>query len=99
MPLTSITIDGGLAASDILSQFFCDLLQKPIIRPKSLEITALGAGFLSGLASGFWKDLKEITKIDRKPESFKPQMTDKNRRMLLKKWDDAIQNVIRMADA
>ena len=41
-------------------QFQADLLGVPVVRPKVLETTALGAGYLAGLAVGFWKDAADV---------------------------------------
>ena len=47
--LTELRVDGGAAANDLLMQFQADLLGVPVVRPKVLETTALGAAYLAGL--------------------------------------------------
>src|SRR5207237_8812027 len=52
-------VDGGACANNLLMQFQADLLQVPVVRPKVIETTALGAAYLAGLATGFWKNRDE----------------------------------------
>ena len=83
-------MDGGAAANNFLMQFQADLLNVPVIRPKTLETTAMGAAFLAGLAVGFWKDEKEIQNIWSKDRSFEPLMDERRREMLYKGWKKAV---------
>ena len=55
-PLTTLKVDGGAAANDLLMQFQSDVLGVEIARPELVETTALGAAFLAGLGTGVWKD-------------------------------------------
>ena len=88
--LQSLRVDGGAAANNFLMQFQADLLNVPVIRPKTLETTAMGAAFLAGLAVGFWKDEKEIQSIWSKDRSFEPLMDERRREMLYKGWKKAV---------
>ena len=54
LTLAELRVDGGATANDLLMQFQADLLGVPVVRPKVLETTALGAGYLAGLAVGYW---------------------------------------------
>ncbi|NBC18011.1 MAG: glycerol kinase GlpK, partial [Bacteroidetes bacterium] len=68
--------DGGAAANDLLLQFQSDILGIPVVRPKTLETTALGAAYLAGLAVGYWEDQDEIKnqwEVDRR---FTPSMDE-----------------------
>ena len=72
-------------------QFQADLLRLKIDRPRNTESTALGAGMLAGLGSGFWKkpsDLKTTRKTDK---IFSPSMTDDIRTNLVKNWKLAVR--------
>ena len=51
-----LRVDGGAARNDFLCQFQADILGIPVERPATTESTALGAAYLAGLATGFWKD-------------------------------------------
>lgn len=60
LPITELRVDGGATANNLLMQFQADLLNCKVIRPKVTEVTAIGAAYLAGLATGFWKDIAEI---------------------------------------
>jgi glycerol kinase len=69
--LTSLTVDGGASANDLLCQLQADLLGVPVERPRIVETTALGAAFLAGLGTGVWgsmDDLRETWQLDRRFE-------------------------------
>ncbi|RNL79760.1 glycerol kinase GlpK [Nocardioides marmorisolisilvae] len=66
--LTSVAVDGGAAANDLLCQLQADLLGVPVERPKIVETTALGAAFMAGLGTGVWnstEDLRASWQLDR----------------------------------
>src|SRR6195952_4102489 len=66
--LTSLMVDGGAAANDMLCQFQADLLGVPVERPEIVETTGLGAAFMAGLGTGQWEatdELRETWKLDR----------------------------------
>jgi len=59
-PITELRVDGGATANNLLMQFQADLLNCKVIRPEVTEVTAIGAAYLAGLATGFWKNIEEI---------------------------------------
>ncbi len=66
--LTSLMVDGGACANDLLCQLQSDVLGVPVLRPRIVETTALGAAFMAGLGTGVWSsmdDLRETWKLDR----------------------------------
>lgn len=72
LKLAQMRVDGGAAANNLLMQFQADVLGVPVLRPKVLETTALGAAYLAGLAVGFWESQEEISsqwQIDRTYEA------------------------------
>src|SRR3954466_4484418 len=73
--LTELRVDGGAAANDLLMQFQADLLGVPVLRPKVLETTALGAAYLAGLATRFWKSREEVQKAWELERAFEPRMS------------------------
>jgi glycerol kinase len=88
--LTALKVDGGAAANDLLMQLQSNVLNVPIVRPKMLETTALGAGLLAGLATGVWgsrDEAKEAWRIDRR---FEPTMTSEARAEHLERWAAAV---------
>ena len=68
--ITSLRVDGGASSNDFLLQFQADIMGAEIIRPKVIETTALGAAYLAGLATGYYKDLEEIKKNWQKDKVF-----------------------------
>ncbi len=85
-----LRVDGAAAANDLLMQFQSDLLQAPVLRPKVVETTALGAAYLAGLAVGFWGSVDEIRgqwAVDRR---FEPKMTPDRVKALQAGWNKAL---------
>ena len=76
IPVPELRVDGGASANNLLMQFQADLLQVPVVRPKIVETTALGAAYLAGLAVGFWRDRAEIARLAA-PKSVEQALTDK----------------------
>jgi glycerol kinase len=75
-PLTELRVDGGAAANDLLMQLQADILGVPVVRPTVLETTSLGAGYLAGLAVGYWSSLDQISanwQVDRRFEPTRPR--------------------------
>ena len=72
--LTELRVDGGATANNLLMQFQADLLGVPVVRPKVLETTALGAGYLAGLAVGYWKDAADVAANWQQDRVFEPTM-------------------------
>lgn len=60
--LKNLRVDGGASANDFLMQFQADIMNKEVLRPECIETTALGAAYLAGIATGFWKDKEDIRK-------------------------------------
>ena len=88
--LTELRVDGGAAANDLLMQFQADLLGVPVLRPKVLETTALGAAYLAGLTVDLWKSRDELAahwKLDRR---FEPSMDRKDAEAKLARWREAV---------
>ena len=89
--LASLKVDGGACANNYLMQRQSDLIASPVLRPKCIESTAMGAAFLSGLAVGFWKntdDIKQHWDIDR---TFNPSIAPAEREESLKLWNRAVK--------
>ncbi len=89
--LSPLKVDGGASENSFLMQFQADLSQVPVIRSQVIETTALGAALQAGLGIGFWSDLEEITKKWKTDKTFKPQMSAKERKEKIQKWDKAIK--------
>ncbi|MFH1061268.1 MAG: glycerol kinase GlpK [Candidatus Omnitrophota bacterium] len=89
-----LQVDGGATANNFLCQFQADILGLKVIRPKTIEITCLGAAYLAGLASGFWKNTAEIKKYWLKDKIFIPRMTKSKAASLYAKWQDAVKRTV-----
>lgn len=87
----ALKVDGGASANNLLMQFQSDILGVKIVRPQTIEVTALGAAFLAGLGVGIWKDQKEIVKSWREDKTFAPSVSPKKRRELRKKWQEVVK--------
>ena len=88
--LAELRVDGGAAANDLLMQFQSDILGVPVVRPKVLETTALGAAYLAGLYTDVWKSREEIAaqwQVDRR---FTPGMPRAEAAALLARWREAV---------
>jgi len=88
--ISELKVDGGAAINDLLMQFQADLIGIPVIRPRSIETTALGAAYLAGLAVKYWESVDEIMgqwAIDRK---FDKKIDDKEKGELISGWEKAI---------
>ena len=78
--IDQLRVDGGASANNLLMQFQADILQAPVVRPKIIETTALGAAFLAGLAVGYWRDPSDIESIWQSDRVFEPVMPANRRR-------------------
>jgi glycerol kinase len=88
--LTELRVDGGAAANNLLMQFQADLLGVPVVRPKVLETTALGAGYLAGLAVGYWRDAADVATNWQVDRQFEPAMPRDRAAELFAGWEKAV---------
>jgi glycerol kinase len=89
--LTSMKADGGASANNLLLQMQADVSDIPVIRPGCVETTAMGAAFLAGLASGFWKDQAELRHIWREDRRFSPALGEAERLRRVHDWNRAVE--------
>lgn len=89
--IPEISVDGGAASNNFLIQFESDITNTRLIRPKELETTALGAAYLAGLYTGFFKDMKEISKLHEVDKLFMPSMDKEKRDYLVDGWKIAVK--------
>ena len=88
--LAELRVDGGAAANDLLMQFQADLLGVPVIRPRVLETTALGAAYLAGLTVDLWKSRDELAGQWQAERRFEPRMAPAERELLMARWRKAV---------
>lgn len=89
-PISELRVDGGATANNILMQFQADILKCKVIRPQVTEVTALGAAYLAGLATGFWRDVEEISAQWKVERNFEPAELE-NYDELVNGWERAIK--------
>ncbi len=88
--LKTLKVDGGASVNNFLMGFQADILNTTVIRPRLVETTSLGAAYLAGLATGYWKDREEIKKNWQLGQQFVPGMEESDRSRLLKGWKRAV---------
>jgi glycerol kinase len=87
---TVIRVDGGMSASDWTMQFLADMLAAPVDRPTGLETTALGAGYLAGLAVGLYPDPATFAKSWQAERRFLPTLSAEARAAKYQGWQGAV---------
>jgi len=75
----TIYVDGGVSQNDYICQFTANITGKRVIRPVQLEMTSLGAAFVAGIKSGYWKDKEELKKVKEIDRVFEPEMDQEER--------------------
>lgn len=96
--IKALRVDGGAARNDMLMQFQADLLGVPVVRPQAFEATALGAGYLAGLAVGFWNDVSELQKLWKVDRTFEPSRKPSEVKELRAHWQRALQRSLDWQD-
>jgi glycerol kinase len=89
--ITELRVGGGASSNDFLCQFQSDILGIPVVRPKNLETTALGAAYAAGVAVGVWDGLDAAIHLWEEDSRFFPQMSERTRSRLLGCWRHAVQ--------
>jgi glycerol kinase len=89
--VNELRVDGGAAANNLLLQFQADILRVPVVRPKVVETTALGAAYLAGLAVGVWKDRSEVQKAWQAERTFEPQKSADEVAHRRSRWAEALK--------
>lgn len=88
--LKALKVDGGASANNLLMQIQSDIIGAPVLRPKCVETTAMGAAYLAGLAVGYWQNKEDVIhnwSIDR---TFEPLITAEDRARRVKGWNKAL---------
>lgn len=91
IPIAELRVDGGATVNDMLMQFQADIMHVPVVRPRVIETTALGAAYLAGLSSGFWNSLDEIAGIWKAERVFEPNMSRDEAATRRSRWSEALQ--------
>ena len=91
-------VDGGAAVMDLLLQHLADQARLDVLRPQSIETTALGAAYAAGLAVGYWTSTADITQnwgVDRR---WRPDMAAATRERLFARWEKAVTRSLDWVD-
>ena len=90
-PIAELRVDGGACVNDLLMQFQADLLGMPVVRPRIVETTALGAAYLAGLSAGIWHSLDEIAAHWQHGRRFEPTLPRERAAELMARWERAVR--------
>jgi glycerol kinase len=91
VPLKELRVDGGASANNLLLQIQADLLRVPVVRPKCVETTALGAAYLAGLATGVWSSRDEIATHWEMDRTFEPRISADEAAARRRQWSRAVE--------
>jgi glycerol kinase len=93
-PVSELRVDGGACVNDLLMQIQADLLGIPVVRPKVIETTALGAAYLAGLSTGVYQNLGELEaqwQVDRR---FLPTLSRVDAEARMAHWEHAVRQTV-----
>ncbi len=90
MQLSRLKVDGGAAANNYIVQTQADISGAPVLRPRCVETTAMGAAYLAGLAVGYWADIADIQKNWAVDREFTPDIPASARQQRLEDWKRAV---------
>jgi glycerol kinase len=86
--ISSVKVDGGASANDLLMQMQADFLGVPCVRPQFVETTSAGAAYMAGLGVGLWKSEADIRRVWKAQRRFEPR--DDGRAERLRLWKEAV---------
>jgi glycerol kinase len=90
IPISALRVDGGMVVNSLLMQFQADMLNVPVLRPRTIETTALGAAYAAGLAVGYWRDTDDLRSNWSVTHTWSPAMTNERRATLIASWHKSI---------
>ncbi len=88
--LTELRVDGGAASNNLLMQIQANAIQKRVIRPRITETTALGAAYLAGLSTGYWKSVNDLKHQWQAERIFEPEINPDDLREVIDYWNKAL---------
>ncbi|MDQ2583837.1 glycerol kinase GlpK [Saccharothrix yanglingensis] len=96
--LTTLKVDGGMTANNLLMGFLSDVLDVPVVRPIVAETTCLGAAYAAGLAVGYWSDTDTLREKWHKAAEWLPTMDARTRDKGYRKWKKAVERTVGWID-
>ncbi|GIM95321.1 glycerol kinase GlpK [Paractinoplanes toevensis] len=91
LDLTTLRVDGGMTADNLLMQFIADVLDVPVVRPLAIETVSLGAAYAAGLAVGYWPDLEGLRQNWHRAAQWLPTMDPAVRAAEYGNWRRAVE--------
>ena len=88
--LAHLKVDGGMVTNDLVMQIQADLLNVPVIRPRVIETTALGAAYAAGMAVGYWQDAGQLKANWAEDKRWLPDMAEEDRAKGAADWQKAV---------
>jgi glycerol kinase len=89
--LSSLKVDGGMTADNLLMQFLADVLDVPVVRPMVAETVSLGAAYAAGLAVGYWPDMGVLRGNWHRAAQWLPDMAPARRDREYANWRRAVE--------
>ena len=96
--LTELKVDGGMVMNETLMQFQADILGVPVVRPKVIETTALGAAYAAGIAVGYWDGEQDVIDNWAEDKRWEPTMDEETRERYLRLWKKAVERTLGWVD-
>jgi glycerol kinase len=87
----ALRVDGGACANNLLMQMQADLMGLPVLRPQTIETTALGAALLAGLQQGVFATPQELRERQVIERVFEPQCSRDQAQARLAQWEHAVR--------
>ncbi|WP_150252096.1 glycerol kinase GlpK [Nocardiopsis deserti] len=94
MELTTLKVDGGMTADNLLMQILSDVLDTEVVRPMVAETTCLGAAYAAGLAVGYWPDVETLRANWHKAAEWTPKMEPAVREREYRNWNKAVRRTL-----
>ncbi|OXM72527.1 MULTISPECIES: glycerol kinase GlpK [Amycolatopsis] len=88
--LSTLRVDGGMTADNLLMQFVADVLDVPVVRPMVAETVSLGAAYAAGLSVGYWPDLEGLRRNWHRAGQWLPEMDPARREREYAHWRQAV---------
>ena len=93
-PLRTLLADGGGSRNDLLVQFQADMINCPVLRSSSKDVSPLGAAFLAGLAIRLWAGEAEVEMLVPPRDRFEPRMSPEQREAMYAGWREAVARTV-----
>ena len=93
-PIAALRVDGGATRNNLLMQMQADFAGIPVVRPRNVETTAMGAAFLAGMEAGVWSSRDENTEMADDERVFEPQMSPYDRQQRLRGWRRSVERTL-----